>query len=160
MDFLPHLNAVEVVKDMGIIEDAKLILAQAEKQEPKKQHIVGFDIYYVLLLENGFLPSSVATFPNRVLTRALHADMLERVPDLRFTACRSVGVYFGQKRFRDLGIAPWRHMTGNGWAFPRLSVLRQDWERRQNGWQWPNQLQDWVREPMKPAEYNRSTTPP
>ena len=139
---------MEVVKDMSLIADAKLVLAQvAIAQERKKQRLIGFDAYYVLLLEDGFLPGNTATFPNRALTRELHVDMRERVPDLRFTAQERVGRYFGQEHFQELGIALWRHMTGNGWQFPRLGVLRRDWELHQGGWNWPNQLPDWVQNP-------------
>src|SRR6516225_791001 len=112
---------MEVVKGMSLIADAELVLAQVAKaQEHKKQRVNGFDTYYVMLLEDGFLPGNTATFPNRALTRALHVDMRERVPDLRFTAHETLGRYFGQ--LQERGIAQWRHMTGNGWQFPRLTV--------------------------------------
>jgi hypothetical protein len=133
---------------MNLIADAKLVLAQvAIAQERKKQRLIGFDAYYVLLLEDGFLPGNTAIFPNRALTRELLIDMRERVPDLRFTARERVGRYFGQEHFQELGIALWRHMTGNGWQFPRLAVLRRDWELHQGGWNWPNRLPDWVQNP-------------
>ena len=149
---------MEVVKAMTIVTDAKLVLAQvAIAQERKKPRVIGFDVYYMMLLERAYLPGNTSKFPNRALSRELLRDMIEQVPDLRFSALERVGHYFGQAHFEDLGIAPWRHMTGNGWQFPRLVVLRQDWELRQGGWNWPNQLPDWT---MKPAEYNRSTTPP
>ena len=136
---------MDVVKDMSIITDAKLVLAQAERtQDPKAQRVLGLDAYYLLLITNGCLPGSTATFPNRALTRELHTDMVTRVPDLAFTALRSLGIFFGQQRFRNLGIRPWRHMTGNGWTFPRLITLRQNWELDQAGWRWPNGHQNWV----------------
>jgi hypothetical protein len=142
-----------IVKDMDVIADAKLVLARVERaQEPKKQRIIGFDLYYELILSNGYLPGNTATFPNRVKTAELYEDMLERVPDLRFTALRALGIYFAQDRFAELGVAPWRHMTGNGWAFSRLVTLRRDWELRQGGWQWPNGLMDWVRNPTSCAD--------
>jgi hypothetical protein len=133
---------MEVVEVMSVIHDAKLVLARIEKtHNPKKQRLIGLDAYYVTLLERGHLPGSTP-FPNRCLTKELLADMAVQVPDLQFTACRSLGVYFG--KFRELGTVPWRTPAANGWQFGRLLTLREDWELRQGGWQWPNELQDWV----------------
>ena len=135
---------------MSLIADAELVLAQvAIAQQRKKQRVIGFDAYYVLLLERAYLPGDTSKFPNRVLSRELLRDMIEQVPNLRFSALERVGHYFGQAHFEGLGIAQWRHMTGNGWQFPRLVVLRRDWELRQGGWNWPNQLPDWVRNPNR-----------
>jgi hypothetical protein len=136
-----------LVKDMDVIADAKLVLARIERvQEPKRQRLAGLDIYYATLLERAYLPGPPEIFPNRCLTQALHADLVE-IPDLRFTTLRAVGIYFGQKRFRDLGTVPWRTAWGNGWAFARLVTLRQAWELRQGGWQWPREQADWVWNP-------------
>jgi hypothetical protein len=135
---------MEVVNDMSLIADAKLVLAQASAQKRIKPQVIGFDLYYVALLERAYLPGRTSKFPNRVLTRELLTDMIEQIPSLRFSAVERIGHYFGQAHFQELGIAPWRHMTGNGWQFPRLTVLRQAWELQMGGWQWPNELQDWV----------------
>jgi hypothetical protein len=152
---------MEIMKRMSIITDAELALAQVERaQNHERQRVTGFDAYYLQLITNGFLPGSTGIFPNRALTRELHADMAEKIPDLRFTTLRSVGIYLGQKHFRQLGTVPWRHEVGNGWAFGRLITLRQAWELQQGGWNWPNSLTDWTWNPVKPAEYNRSTVPP
>ena len=130
---------------MSIITDAELALAQVERaQNHERQRVTGFDAYYLQLITNGFLPGITGIFPNRALTRELHADMAEKIPDLRFTTLRSVGIYFAQKRFRDLGTVRWRTAWGYGWAFPRLITLRQAWELQIGGWNWPNELQDWV----------------
>jgi hypothetical protein len=140
-----------------LITDAETVLAQVAKARKHKKHrIIGFDIYYRLLLEDGFLPGNTALFPNRALTRELHLDMQTRIPDLRFTAQNKVGVYFGQEHFQELGITLWRHETGNGWAFPRLVNLRRDWERRYDGWEWPNELADWIWNPLKIGAASRS----
>jgi hypothetical protein len=128
-----------------LITDAETVLAQVAKARKHRKHrIIGFDAYYRLLLEDGFLPSNTGIFPNRALTRELLADMVQRIPDLRFTTCKKVGLYFAQEHFQDLGITLWHTAIGNGWQFPRLAVLRQDWQQRQGGWQWPNDLTDWI----------------
>src|SRR6516165_173749 len=102
---------------MNIITDAKAVLARASggihDRGRQQKHVVRFDAYYVLLLEDGYLPGEIARFPDRVLTRELLADMRKRVVDLPFTSLRSLGVYFGQDRFEGLGLTGWRHMTGN-----------------------------------------------
>jgi hypothetical protein len=129
---------------MSVIHDAKVALARIERApEPKKQRLVGCDIYYVSLLERAHLPGTAGIFPNRCLTRDLHSELIE-IPELRFTTLRSVGIYFAQKQFRDLGTARWRTAWGYGWALGRLITLRQDWELRHGGWQWPNEHQDWI----------------
>jgi hypothetical protein len=138
---------MEIMKIMSTISDAELILARARAvHDRKKPRIIGFDVYYVLLLADGFLPGT-AIFPNRSLTRELHADMVERVPDLRFTTPKKLGRYFGQEHYRELGITLWRHETGNGWAFPRLVTLRRAWQLRMGSWNWPNGLTDWTWNP-------------
>jgi hypothetical protein len=139
---------MEIVKVMSTITEAELVLAQVTiARERAKPRVIGFDLYYQLLLERAHLPGNTSKFPNRVLTRELLADMIEQVADLRFSALERVGHYFGQAHFQELGVAPWRHMTGNGWQFPRLSVLRQAWELQHGGWQWPNALTDWIWNP-------------
>jgi hypothetical protein len=136
-----------------LITDAETVLAQVAKaRKPKKHRILGFDAYYQLLLEDVFLPGNTRIFPNRALTRELLADMIERIPDLRFTTRKKVGLYFGQEHFQDLGISLWHTAIGNGWQFPRLVVLRQDWQQRQGGWQWTNDLTDWIWPLEKPRE--------
>jgi hypothetical protein len=136
---------MEVVEVMSIIMDAKLVLARIERaHEPKKQCLIGLDAYYVTLLERARLPGSTLT-PNRCLTKELLADMAVQTPDLQFTACRSVGVYFG--KFRELGTVPWRTPGANGWQFGRLITLRQAWELQMGGWNWPNANQDWTWNP-------------
>jgi hypothetical protein len=122
----------------------------AALQREKKQGVTGFDAFYQILLEDGYLPGETATAPNRVLTRELYADMQTRVPDLRFTAQNQIGVYFGQERFEKLGVKPWRTSEGNGLQFPLSLVdLRQEWERRQGGWKWPNDLTEWTLNPKQ-----------
>ena len=102
--------------------------------------MTGFDAFYQLLLEDGFLPGETAPFPNKVLTRELYRDMQDRVPELRFVAQNQVGTYFGQAHFKQLGRKPWRTCEGNGWEFPPLVDLRREWEQRQGAWEWPNDL--------------------
>jgi hypothetical protein len=134
---------------MDVIHDAKLILARVERpSEAKKQRLVGLDTYYAMLLERGHLPSDAGIFPNRCATHALHAELIE-LADLRFTTLRSVGIYFSQRRFRELGVVPWRTAWANGWAFPRLCLLRRDWELRHGGWRWPTELVDWAWSPER-----------
>ena len=117
----------------------------AALQREKKQGVIGFDAFYQVMLEDGFLPGDTAQQPNRVLTRELYEEAKDRVPDLRFVAENQVGVYFSQERLEKLGIKRWRTSEGNGWEFPRLAILREDWARRHAGWPWPNDLTDWVR---------------
>ena len=78
-----------------------------------------------------------------MLTRELYKDMQARVPDLRYEAQNQIGTYFASERFEKLGVKQWRTASGNGWEFPRLADLREDWERRQGGWKWPNKQVDW-----------------
>jgi hypothetical protein len=142
--FLPHLAGMIVVMGMGVIHDAELILARVERPpDAKKQRLIGLDAYYITLLERAYLPDPAEIFPNRCLTRTLHRELTE-IPGLRFTTLRSVGIYFAQKRFRDLGTVRWRTAWGYGWAFGRLANLREAWEIEMRGWHWPNQHQDWV----------------
>jgi hypothetical protein len=128
-----------------LIRDAEQVLRQAiaPLQPQKRQRLVGFDIYFELILSDGHLPGCTAGFPNRALTIELYRDMQARCPDLRFVALNKLGEYFAQTRFKQLGITLWRHVKGNGYAFARLITLREDWERRHNV-SWPNSLEDWT----------------
>jgi hypothetical protein len=136
------------VKDMSVLADAEAVLARvARAQDGKKPRVTGLDGYYQLLLEDGYLPGNVASFPNRALIRELYADMVERVVDLRFVPLRALGVYLGRKR--EVGIAMLHTAIGNAWVFPRLCVLRRDWELRQGGWRWPSVGEDWVFNPRR-----------
>jgi len=124
----------------------------AALQREKRQGVTGFDAFYQLLLEDGFLPGETASFPNKVLTRELYRDMQDRVPELRFVAQNQVGTYFGQDHFKQLGLKPWRTGGGNGWEFPSLVDLRHEWEQRQGAWEWPNDLSQWTFNPSRQDE--------
>jgi hypothetical protein len=120
-------------------------------QEEKEQGVTGYDAYYQTILENGFLPPS-ARVPNKVKTSHLHEDLKIKVPDMARTALNQLGIYLGQQHFERLGIKPWRTSSGAGWEFPKLSLLRRNWEQRMGGHKWPNDLSDWVFKPSKDDE--------
>src|SRR6516165_186451 len=141
-----HIQGImNKVKDLHLL-DAEAVLARvARAQGSRKVRVDGLDAYYLALITDGFLPGIVSRFPNRALSREMYADMVERVVDLRFVPLRALGVYFGTKR--EIGIAILHTAIGNSWVFPRLCHLRRDWELRQGGWRWPNDLTDWIWSP-------------
>jgi hypothetical protein len=121
----------------------------AALQDEKKYGVAGFDAFYQSILEDGFLPGETSPAPNRALTMELYKEAQARVPDLKFVALNQVGTYFGGAENVKLGFKPWKTNHGNGWEFPRLGELRRDWERRQGGWQWPNDLNEWTFDPKR-----------
>jgi hypothetical protein len=110
-------------------------------RQQKEQSLAPLAEWFVLLLEDGKLPSGFDGRKDFATTSALVEDAKNRVPRQRnYLSDKALGEFL--KKYGCMS-GKNQSRTARGWNFPPLAQLRAEWSRQYGGWDWQGDEVDW-----------------